>query len=144
MFPFTETIVRAAKVRPCAATPIGNEPKPKDSQATTNCNLTKLEVLDVHLIDEFQEALEVVQSHAEPLLSRLKESGVVPVGQDLSALTPDFTRFLVKQAEMTVSSTEKDDTEEKQSYVMVVCLHALVTAGDLLLHCSLTAAIGEL
>ena len=136
--------MRAAKVRPCPSVELTRENEPGDRPDAPSSTGTSLEVLDVPLTSEFLEVVETVRSYTEPILSRLKESALVSVGKDLATLTPDFTRFLVKQTEMAVSDQPgQGDTEEQQGYAMVLCLHALVTAVDLIQNCCLTAAVGE-
>ncbi|XP_048587870.1 protein shortage in chiasmata 1 ortholog [Nematostella vectensis] len=97
-------------------------------------------VIDLKLQEELLEAVEFLQSSIHPFLARLKQSGIIKPATTLSTLTPDYTRFLVKQTEVSM----KEDENLEQCHRMVLCLHGLVGALDLVVNCGLAVAVAYL
>lgn len=137
--------MRAAKVRPSVFTLDTSE---SDQTAPTNpAQLTKgseckVQQKDVELSNEFQEVLGELIGHIKPLLIRLQDNRVITQDKTLLTLNPEYTRFVLKQAQMAMKDTE-ENSKETQIYCMSVCLHALVSSVDILMQGGLEAAIGK-
>ena len=141
-----EKVVRAAKVRPSVFT-AETSAKDFDSDKTHSAKQTtdskcEEQVITVDLTREFQEVLDELLGRIKPLLSRLQGNGVIPQTKTLSNLNPDYTRFVLKQAQMSVKEGDAD-SKESQIYRLTVCLHALVSSVDLLMQSGLEAALGK-
>ena len=108
-------------------------------QQHSNYHLLQRDI-PVELSDDFQEILDELIGHVKPLLSRLQRTGVVPQTKTLSNLNPEYTRFVLKQIQMSPNEGE----HKSGIYGMSVCLHALVSSVDVLMHSGLEAAIGEI
>ena len=141
-----EKVVKAAKVRPsvftteqsgrdCGGTDINSAKETTDSECQE-------QALTVELSVEFQEVLDELIGHVKPLLSRLQGNGVIPQNKRLSNLNPEYTRFVLKQAQMSMKEGE-ENSKESQIYCMTVCLHALVSSVDILMQSGLEAALGK-
>ncbi|MCI4392345.1 hypothetical protein PGIGA_G00145020 [Pangasianodon gigas] len=76
---------------------------------------------------------------ARPVVCRALESGALR-NTDFSSLTPEHTRFCLKQQEKLLSTGQGRECE----YNDVALLHILVTLKDLLLRCDLNTATGYL
>ncbi|XP_034154783.2 uncharacterized protein LOC113528158 isoform X2 [Pangasianodon hypophthalmus] len=76
---------------------------------------------------------------ARPVVCRALESGALR-NPDFSSLTPEHTRFCLKQQEKLLSTGQGRECE----YNDVALLHILVTLKDLLLRCDLNTATGYL
>ena len=139
--------MKAAKVRPSVFTKDTSEsdqraPKePTEETKGSGCQVQQQNIT-VELSDEFQDVLNELIAQVRPLLSRLQDNGVIPQSKKLSTLNPEYTRFVLKQAEMSVRKTE-ENTRETQIVCMTVCLHALVSSVDILMQSGLEAAIGK-
>lgn len=96
--------------------------------------------IPVELSDDFQEILDELIGHVKPLLSKLQRAGVVPQTKTLSNLNPEYTRFVLKQTQMSLNEGE----HKSDIYGMSICLHALVSSVDVLMHSGLEAAVGEI
>ena len=137
--------MKAAKIRPSVFTKDTSE---SDQHAPTDpikprkaCQEQQKDIT-VELIDEFQEVLDELIGHVKPLLIRLQDNGVIPPTKTVSSLNPDYTRFVLKQAQM--STRERDEnSKEMQIYCITVCLHALVSSVDILMQSGLEASIGK-
>ena len=138
--------MKAAKVRPSVFTKDTSESDqraPKEPAGETKGSGCQVQQkLTVALSDEFQDVLNELIAQVRPLLSRLQDNGVVPQSKTLSTLNPEYTRFVLKQAEMSVRKTEENSLET-QIFCMTVCLHALVSSVDILMQSGLEAAIGK-
>ena len=139
--------MKAAKVRPSVF--ITNTSESDHTAPTKHFEETKgsecqveQQDISVELSDEFQEVLDELITHVKPLLCRLQDNGVIPQAKTLSTLNPEYTRFVLKQAQMSIRETEKNN-EETQTYCVTVCLHALVSSVDILMQSGLEAAIGN-
>ena len=55
--------------------------------------------------DAFQEIHRSLQEAAQPCLSLLKQGGHIPHNRDITAFTPDVTRFILKQHEKSRSDS---------------------------------------
>lgn len=55
-------------------------------------------------------------------------------------LTPDYTRFTVKQVQMIIHSADEDT---QLTYKLAVCLHVLVGALELVVHFGMGVALGR-
>lgn len=137
--------MKSAKVRPSV---FAKDTSESDHDALTNpskprkeCKVQQKDVT-VELKDEFQEVLDELIGHVKPLLIRLQDNGVIPPAKTVSTLNPDYTRFVLKQAQM---STRKRDENSKEMHIYrtTVCLHALVSSVDILMQSGLEAAIGK-
>ncbi|KAK3538708.1 hypothetical protein QTP86_014154 [Hemibagrus guttatus] len=89
--------------------------------------------------DTDRGAYRELHALACPVLYRMIESGTLRQ-TDFSNLTPDHTRFCLKQQEMLLSSGHG----REWVYNDVGLLHTLVTLKDLLLRCDLNTATGHL
>lgn len=138
--------MKAAKVRPSVFTKDTSEsdqraPKePTEETKGSGCQVQHQNIT-VELSDEFQDVLNELIAQVKPLLSRLQDNGVIPQSKTLSTLNPEYTRFVLKQAEMSVRKTEENNLET--IFCMTVCLHALVSCVDILMQSGLEAAIGK-
>ena len=139
--------MKAAKVRPSVFTKDTSEsdqraPKePTEETKVSGCQVQQQNIT-VELSDEFQDVLNELIAQVRPLLSRLHNNGVIPQSKTLSTLNPEYARFVLKQAEMSVRKTEENNLET-QIFCMTVCLHALVSSVDILMQSGLEAAIGK-
>lgn len=141
--------VKAAKVRPSVFTKdtrseLHQNALTNSNKATRECQMDQMQQKDiaVELTDEFQNVLDEVIRHIKPLLSRLQDSEVIPAAKTMSTLNPDYTRMVLKQAQMYLR--ERDETTRtKQIHCMTVCLHAMVSSADILVNSGLEAAIGR-
>ncbi|XP_066015479.1 protein shortage in chiasmata 1 ortholog-like [Pocillopora verrucosa] len=142
----TKKVVKAAKVRPSVFTteqtgfnssetqdPTGYE---CHSQLHSNYPVRQRDI-PVELSDDFQEILDELIGHVKPLLSKLQRAGVVPQTKTLSNLNPEYTRFVLKQTQMSLNEGE----HKSDIYGMSICLHALVSSVDVLMHSGLEAAV---
>lgn len=109
------------------------------AQQHSNYHLLQRDIL-VELSDDFQEILDELIGHVKPLLSKLQRAGVVPQTKTLSNLNPEYTRFVLKQTQMSLNEGE----HKSEIYGMSICLHGLVSSVDILMHSGLEAAIGEI
>lgn len=139
-------MVRAAKVRPSVFTAEASvqdfdADKTNSAKQPTDSKCQE-QTITVELSGEFQEVLDELIGHVKPLLSRLQGNGVIPQTKTLSNLNPDYTGFVLKQAQMSVKEGE-DDSRESQICRLTVCLHALVSSVDLLMQSGLEAALGN-
>ncbi|XP_060763703.1 protein shortage in chiasmata 1 ortholog isoform X3 [Neoarius graeffei] len=80
-----------------------------------------------------------LQALARPVLCRMLESGALR-NTDFSSLSPEHTRFCLKQQEKLLSTGQGRERE----YNDVALLHILVTLKDLLLRCDLNTATNHL
>lgn len=139
--------MKEAKVRPSVFAKDTSEPdqrKPKEPAEETKgsgCHVQQQNIT-VELSDEFQDVLNELITEVRPLLSRLQDNGVIPQSKTLSTLNPEYTRFVLKQAEMSLRKTDENSLET-QKFCMTVCLHALVSSVDILMQSGLEAAIGK-
>ena len=139
--------MKAAKVRPSVFTKdtsVSDQTAPTEPAEETKgsgCQVQQQNII-VELSDEFQDVLNELIAQVRPLLSRLQDNGVIPQSKTLSTLNPEYTRFVLKQAEMSVRKTE-ENSRETQIFCMTVCLHALVSSVDILMQSGLEAAIGK-
>lgn len=141
-----EKVVRAAKVRPSvfsadASAQDLHGDKIHSAKQTTDSKCQE-QIITVDLSREFQEVLNELLGSVKPILSRLQGNGVIPQTKTLSNLNPDYTRFILKQAQMSVKEGDAD-SKESQIYLLTVCLHALVSSVDLLMQSGLEAALGK-
>ncbi|KAK2191880.1 hypothetical protein NP493_43g01012 [Ridgeia piscesae] len=106
---------------------------------------SKSKIIQVQLTDDFQEIHRCLQEAAQPFLSLLKQGGHIPHNRDITAFTPDVTRFILKQHEKSRSDSpaQSDDTCI-EVYQAVIVLHCLVSAADVLLHGCLQSAVVQL
>ena len=139
-------MVRAAKVRPSVFTADtsvqavdGGKTNSAKQKTDSRC---QDQTITVDLSGEFQEVLDELLGRVKPLLSRLQGNGVIPQTKTLSNLNPDYTRFVLKQAQMSVKEGDAD-SKESQIYRLTVCLHALVSSVDILMQSGLEAALGK-
>ncbi|KAJ7330603.1 hypothetical protein OS493_022218 [Desmophyllum pertusum] len=103
----TKKVVKAAKVRPSVFA--------TEASGTTETNPTKQttvpecqeQAITVELSSEFQEVLQELIGHVKPLLFRLQGNGVILQNKTLSNLNPEYTRFVLKQAQMSVKEGEE-------------------------------------
>ena len=142
-----EKVAKAAKVRPSVFTAEGSVQdcdfdKTNYTNQRTNSKCQK-QTITVDLSGEFKEVLDELLGHVKPLLSRLQGNGVIPQTKMLSSLNPEYTRFVLKQAQMSVTEEEDDDSKESQIYRLTVCLHALVSSADILMQSGLEATLGK-
>ena len=147
LFPFAETIIKAAKVRPTILSQEEVQKKVEEYKDTNkesgSSNVMELSVLDVELTDEYQEIVNTIRNNLYHLVCRLKEQSLVPSHYTIDSLDPDYTRFLVKQFETELSERSAVSDEKIRAYKMIVSLHAMVTVVDLITSCSLPVAIGK-
>ena len=141
-----EKVVKAAKVRPSVFTAEASV-QDSDFDKTNYTNQRTIskcqkQTITVDLSGEFNEVLDELLGHVKPLLSRLQGNGVIPQTKMLSNLNPEYTRFVLKQAQMSVKE-EDDDSKESQIYRLTVCLHALVSSADILMQSGLEATLGK-
>ena len=139
--------MKAAKVRPSVFTKDTSEsdqraPKEPAGETKGSGYQVQQKNITVALSDEFQDVLNELIAQVRPLLSRLQDNGVVPQSKTLSTLNPEYTRFVLKQAEMSVRKTEENNLET-QIFCMTLCLHSLVSCVDILMQSGLEAAIGK-
>ena len=137
--------MRAAKVRPSVFTLDTSEldqTAPTNSAQLKNGSEYKVRQKDVELSNELQEVLDELIGHIKPLLNRLQDNRVITQDTTLWTLNPEYTRFVLKQAQMAMKDT-KENSQETQIYCMTVCLHALVSSVDILMQSGLEAAIGK-
>ena len=141
-----EKMVRAAKVRPSVFTAEasvqdfdGDKTNSAKQTADSKC---QEQTITVELSGEFQEVLDELLGRVKPLLSRLQGNGVIPQTTTLMNLNPDYTRFVLKQAQMSVKEGDAD-SKESQIYRLTACLHALVSSVDILMQSGLEAALGK-
>ncbi|KAK0143450.1 hypothetical protein N1851_018425 [Merluccius polli] len=77
---------------------------------------------------------------AQPCLSRAWELGLsCPAWGDFSSITPDQTRFLLKQQEKELCRLQGEDKE--LLFNQVALIHVLVTFKDMMLKCDLITAV---
>lgn len=140
-----EKVVKAAKVRPSVFTTESGQDcggtETNSAKQTTDFT-RQVQALTVELSGEFQEVLDELIGHVKPLLSRLQGNGVIPQNKTLSNLNPEYTRFVLKQAQMSVKDGE-ENSKGSQIYCMTVCLHTLVSSVDILMQSGLEAALGQ-
>ena len=138
--------MKAAKVRPSVFTTETSGPDFGNTDTNSARQTTDSECqersITVEFSGEFQEVLEELIGHVKPLLSRLQGYGVIPQTKTLSNVNPEYTRFVLKQAQMSVKEGE-DNSKESEIYCMTVCLHALVSSVDILMQSGLEAALGK-
>ncbi|KAL9950980.1 hypothetical protein ACROYT_G043564 [Oculina patagonica] len=138
-----KNVVKAAKVRPSVFTTESGGGTETNSVKQTTDSKCEERALTVELSGEFQEVLDELIGHVKPLLSRLQGNGVIPQNKTLSNLNPEYTRFVLKQAQMCVKEGE-ENSKESQIYCMTVCLHALVSSVDILMQSGLEATLAYL
>ena len=100
------------------------------------------ETVTLELTKEFQEVLDKLIKQAKPYWNRLQESGMIPPTKLMSTLNQDYTRFLLKQAELSLRG-RKGSKEETQKYCNTICLHAMVSTANILMQSGLVPAIGR-
>ena len=142
----SEKVVKAAKVCPSvfaveASVQDSDCDKANYANQRTHSKCQQQTII-VDLSGEFQEVLNELLGRIKPLLSRLQGNGVIPQTKMLSNLNPEYTRFVLKQAQMSVKE-EDDDSKESQIYRLTVCLHALVSSADILMQSGLEATLGK-
>ena len=139
--------MKAAKVRPSVFTKdtsVSDQrapEEPDEEKRGSGCQVQQQNIT-FELSDEFQDVLNELIAQVRPLLSRLQDNGVIPLSKTLSTLNPEYTRFVLKQAEMSVRKTEENNLET-QIFCMTVCLHVLVSCVDIFMQSGLEAAIGK-
>ncbi|XP_061673938.1 protein shortage in chiasmata 1 ortholog [Syngnathoides biaculeatus] len=115
----------------------------QSTTATTAHDALSSRVVQVKAIDSQCQAYSELLSLACPRLSSAKELGLnLPAWSDFKHLTPDQTRYVLKQREMAMcrrTLAEKGDEERLFHHVFVI--HMLVTARELLFKCHLSAAV---
>ena len=139
-----ETVIKAAKVRP---TILSQEEDGKNAETCKGIEekavSTELKIIEVELTDEYQEVVNTIKSNLHPLVCRLKDQTFIPAHHTVDSLEPDYTRFLLKQFEAAVSQRGVLEDEKTRTYKMIVSVHAMITALDLITNYSLAAAIGR-
>ena len=95
------------------------------------------------LTDEYLEIVSTINNNLYPLLCRLKEKGLIRANHTVTSLHPDYTKFLVKQFETEMSEKDILEDEKTLAYKMIVSLHAMTSALDLVTNYNLSAAIGN-
>ncbi|KAM7391226.1 hypothetical protein PAMP_021930 [Pampus punctatissimus] len=106
-------------------------------------------VVQVQATDSQQRAYRELLAFAQPRLASAKQLGLnFPVRGDFSCLVPHQTRFLLKQQERALCSTnvenaepDRDTRDQEVLFNQVVLIHVLVTFKDLLLKCDLSTAV---
>jgi len=98
-------------------------------------------IIPVELSTEYQEVIEFLSTSIHPFLARLKEKGIIKQDLDVMNLTPDYTRFAVKQVQMMIKN--RDDHDNQLTCKLAVCLHVLVGVLELVVHCGMGVALGR-
>ena len=88
-------------------------------------------ILFASVTDDFQEIHRCLQEAAQPFLSLLKQGGHIPHNRDITAFTPDVTRFILKQHEKSRSDSPAQS----------MCLSRDVRLDGLLLGLSLLCTV---
>ena len=96
------------------------------------------EIVDTPLEGELQTACNYIENHIRPYLVQLQEAGCVASSYNVSNLTEDYTRFVLKQEEKRKWDTNQYCDDKK--YKMLICLHVLVTTAELIKECGITVA----
>lgn len=77
-------------------------------------------------------------------MSRLQETGHISSSYTTINLTTDYTRFILKQEEKeNVDKLIANHIQDHTRYWMLVCLHAFITAAELLREVGLQIAQGN-
>ncbi|XP_057292951.1 protein shortage in chiasmata 1 ortholog-like isoform X2 [Hydractinia symbiolongicarpus] len=94
-----------------------------------------LKVINIQVTKEFQSIVNAIEKDSGSLLRFLKESQCINEDLKILSVSPDVTRFLVKEEfKKKCTDTSRDKLRG------VLCLHALVQVIDVLLHCNMVAA----
>lgn len=94
-----------------------------------------LKVINIQVTKEFQSIVNAIEKDSGSLLRFLKESQCINEDLRILSVSPDVTRFLVKEEfKKKCTDTSRDKLRG------VLCLHALVQVIDVLLHCNMMAA----
>ncbi|XP_056889972.1 protein shortage in chiasmata 1 ortholog isoform X2 [Takifugu flavidus] len=101
---------------------------------------------DVQATDSQKRAYWELLEFAEPLLKSARQLGLdLPVRGDFSCLDPDQTHFLLKQQENVFcrahAQSEALVTDQEALFNLAALIHALVMFKELLLNCTLSAAL---
>ncbi|KAK3742345.1 hypothetical protein QZH41_007856 [Actinostola sp. cb2023] len=155
---FEKVSLEAAKVRPSMATSsaenTANQLQNKCTDSNNDDQMSKQSpdkvevvkvsktIVSIEVSPEFQEVIEFLSVSIHPFLARLKEKGIINQERDIVDLTPDYTRFTVKQAEISLAQDKHSgDGGQELTYKLAVCLHILVGALELLVHCGIGVAL---
>ncbi|XP_065683948.1 protein shortage in chiasmata 1 ortholog isoform X1 [Hydra vulgaris] len=103
--------------------------------ASLNTNATL--ILDVFLSSEYISILNTLERESWSILLDLKNLHLIGKSMNFFNISPDFSRFLLKQEEQKV---EKD----LHIFSIVCTLHGLVQAANLIANCSVEVACGFL
>ncbi|KAL3868465.1 hypothetical protein ACJMK2_041266 [Sinanodonta woodiana] len=98
-------------------------------------------IVPVKISDDLSYLLKQLEEVALSSMQTLKNSGGIAATYSFHSLTPDITRFFLKQLTHHLKETACDVTVS-ENYKAAVIVHAMVGAGDLLLNCCLESAIG--
>ncbi|XP_064605923.1 protein shortage in chiasmata 1 ortholog-like [Liolophura sinensis] len=93
----------------------------------------KEKVLSVTMSGEYSEAAMLLSEYIQEALHHLFDQRILPPHQHLATLTPDMTRFLVKQM-------ERQD-KDQDCYKDLLLVHVVTCVYDMYLHCSLETGI---
>ncbi|XP_065666959.1 protein shortage in chiasmata 1 ortholog isoform X4 [Hydra vulgaris] len=107
------------------------------SSAVASLNTNAMLILDVFLSSEYISILNTLERDSWSILLDLKNLHLIGKGMNFLNITPDFSRFLLKQEEQKV---EKD----LHIFSNVCTLYGLVQAANLVANCSVKVACGFL
>ncbi|KAM9811033.1 protein shortage in chiasmata 1 ortholog [Neosynchiropus ocellatus] len=108
---------------------------------------TNRHVVQVQASDSQRRAYQELLTFVRPRLSASREFGVNhPAWSDFRSLSPDQTRYLLKQQELALCRSHNQDLSSDQLLLFnhVQVIHTLVTVKELLLQCDLRTALDYL
>ncbi|TWW60251.1 hypothetical protein D4764_05G0003410, partial [Takifugu flavidus] len=116
------------------------------SQYETQEESVKWNIHLSEMADSQKRAYWELLEFAEPLLKSARQLGLdLPVRGDFSCLDPDQTHFLLKQQENVFcrahAQSEALVTDQEALFNLAALIHALVMFKELLLNCTLSAAL---
>ncbi|XP_033739197.1 protein shortage in chiasmata 1 ortholog-like [Pecten maximus] len=99
-------------------------------------------VVYVTLQGEFAAVLEIIEDQAYYYMAALQGSDGIHLPNNFSDITPDNTRFLVKQKEKSLQDNKEDGTA-CDLYKATVALHILCGARDILINCCFESVLAH-
>ncbi|XP_070564423.1 uncharacterized protein [Ptychodera flava] len=92
--------------------------------------------------NEFNDLVSLFESACKEAIMILRHQNAISTSYTFSSLTPDVTRFLLKQQEKLMG--QNNQGREREMYKCVLILHTLVTAADVMVHSSLSSAVNHI
>ncbi|XP_069127255.1 protein shortage in chiasmata 1 ortholog-like isoform X2 [Argopecten irradians] len=100
-------------------------------------------VVSVTIQGEFASVLDIIKDQASYYMAALKGCRDIHLPNRFSDITPDNTRFLVKQKEKSLQDN-KENGAACDLYKATIALHILCGARDILIYCCFESALAHI